>query len=79
MAVWSFSSSISFRMLPVRPAFPLQSLLQPDGILILYNFSGQCNGEALVTFPSEEAARQAVAERSTQLFYGQQVHLAVCN
>ncbi|XP_072321623.1 epithelial splicing regulatory protein 2 isoform X1 [Eucyclogobius newberryi] len=53
--------------------------LQPDGVLILYNFSGQCNGEALVTFPSDEAARRAISERSNHLFYGQQVHLALCN
>lgn len=53
--------------------------LQPDGVLILYNFSGQCNGEALITFPSEETARRAVLERSSHLFYGQQVHLALCN
>lgn len=53
--------------------------LQPDAVLILYNFSGQCSGEALITFPSEEIARQAVAERSNNSFYGQQVHLAFCN
>uniref|UniRef100_A0A7N8Y9X8 Epithelial splicing regulatory protein 2 n=1 Tax=Mastacembelus armatus TaxID=205130 RepID=A0A7N8Y9X8_9TELE len=53
--------------------------LQPDAILILYNFSGQCSGEALITFPSEELARRAVAERSNHLFYGQQVHLIFCN
>uniref|UniRef100_A0A7N6FH52 RRM domain-containing protein n=1 Tax=Anabas testudineus TaxID=64144 RepID=A0A7N6FH52_ANATE len=53
--------------------------IQPDAVLILYNFSGQCSGEALITFPSEEIARQAVAERSNHLFYGQQVHLVFCN
>ncbi|XP_039867917.1 epithelial splicing regulatory protein 2 isoform X2 [Simochromis diagramma] len=53
--------------------------LQPDAVLILYNFSGQCSGEALITFPSEEIARRAVAERSNHPFYGQQVHLAFCN
>uniref|UniRef100_A0A3Q0SSZ8 Epithelial splicing regulatory protein 2 n=1 Tax=Amphilophus citrinellus TaxID=61819 RepID=A0A3Q0SSZ8_AMPCI len=53
--------------------------LQPDAVLILYNFSGQCSGEALITFPSEEIARRAVAERSNNPFYGQQVHLAFCN
>lgn len=53
--------------------------LQPDAVLILYNFSGQCSGEALVTFPSEEIARRAVAERSNHPFYGQQVHLVFCN
>ncbi|KAM9826056.1 epithelial splicing regulatory protein 2 isoform 1-T2 [Syngnathus typhle] len=53
--------------------------LQPDAVLILYNFNGQCSGEALVTFPSEEAACRAVAERSSHVFYGQQVHLAFCN
>ncbi|AWP01813.1 putative epithelial splicing regulatory protein 2 [Scophthalmus maximus] len=40
---------------------------------------GQCGGEALVTFPSEEIARRAVAERSNHPFYGQQVHLLLCN
>ncbi|CAF88778.1 unnamed protein product [Tetraodon nigroviridis] len=58
---------------------PLHRQLQPDAVLILYNFSGQCSGKALVTFPSEEAAKQAVAERSGHPFYGQQVHLAFCN
>ncbi|XP_077419265.1 epithelial splicing regulatory protein 2 isoform X3 [Vanacampus margaritifer] len=53
--------------------------LPPDAVLILYNFSGQCSGEALVTFPSEEAACRAVAERSSHAFYGQQVHLSFCN
>lgn len=53
--------------------------LQPDAVLILYNFSGQCSGEALITFPSEETARRAVAERSNHPFYGQQVHLVFCN
>ncbi|XP_042272756.1 epithelial splicing regulatory protein 2 isoform X2 [Thunnus albacares] len=53
--------------------------LQPDAVLILYNFSGQCSGEALITFPSEEMARRAVAERSNHPFYGQQVHLVFCN
>lgn len=62
---------------PQTPLPPLQ--LQPDAILILYNLSGQCSGEAFVTFPSEELARQAVAERSSHRFYGQQVHLALCN
>lgn len=56
---------------------PLQ--LQSDAVLILYNFSGQCSGEALITFPSEEMAKQAVAERSNHTFYGQQVHLVFCN
>ncbi|KAG7237844.1 hypothetical protein INR49_031738 [Caranx melampygus] len=49
-----------------------QPKLQPDAVLILYNFSGQCSGEALITFPSEEMARRAVAERSNHPFYGQQ-------
>nr|XP_046239056.1 epithelial splicing regulatory protein 2 isoform X2 [Scatophagus argus] len=53
--------------------------LQPDAVLILYNFSGQCSGEALITFPSEEVARRAVAERSNHPFYGQEVHLVFCN
>ncbi|KAM4593370.1 epithelial splicing regulatory protein 2 isoform 1-T1 [Odontesthes bonariensis] len=53
--------------------------LQPDAVLILYNFSGQCSGEALITFPSDDMARRAVAERSNLPFYGQQVHLVLCN
>ncbi|XP_076011739.1 epithelial splicing regulatory protein 2 isoform X2 [Genypterus blacodes] len=53
--------------------------LQPDAVLILYNLSGQCSGEALVTFPSEEMARRAMAERSNHPLYGQQVHLVICN
>ncbi|KAM8876648.1 epithelial splicing regulatory protein 2 isoform 1-T1 [Synchiropus picturatus] len=53
--------------------------LQPDAVLILYNFSGQCSGEALITFPNEETARRAVAERSNHPFYGQQVRLGFCN
>ncbi|XP_077447955.1 epithelial splicing regulatory protein 2 isoform X1 [Stigmatopora argus] len=53
--------------------------LQPDAVLILYNFSGQCSGEAFVTFPSEEAARRAVAEHSGHVFYGERLHLTFCN
>ncbi|XP_024151729.1 epithelial splicing regulatory protein 2 isoform X2 [Oryzias melastigma] len=53
--------------------------LQPDAVVILYNFSGQCSGEALITFPSEDIARRAVAERSNHPFYGQQVHLVLCH
>uniref|UniRef100_A0A8C7ZJK5 Epithelial splicing regulatory protein 2 n=1 Tax=Oryzias sinensis TaxID=183150 RepID=A0A8C7ZJK5_9TELE len=53
--------------------------LQPDAVVILYNFSGQCSGEALITFPSEDLARRAVAERSNHPFYGQQVHLILCH
>lgn len=44
---------------------PLQ--LQADSILMLYNFSGQPSGEALVTFPSLDLAKKAVAERNGQL------------
>ncbi|XP_043962113.1 epithelial splicing regulatory protein 2 isoform X1 [Gambusia affinis] len=53
--------------------------LQPDAVLILYNFSGQCSGEALVTFPNEDIARRAVAEHSGHPFYGQPIHLVFCN
>ncbi|KAM3877490.1 epithelial splicing regulatory protein 2 [Diretmus argenteus] len=53
--------------------------LQPDAVLVLYNLSGQCSGDALVTFPSEEVAKHAMAERSNHPFYGQQVHMAFCN
>nr|XP_020661395.1 epithelial splicing regulatory protein 2 isoform X1 [Pogona vitticeps] len=38
--------------------------LHTDAILPLYNFSGQLSGEALVTFPSLDLAKKAVAERS---------------
>ncbi|KAM9409194.1 epithelial splicing regulatory protein 2 isoform 3-T3 [Pholidichthys leucotaenia] len=53
--------------------------LQPEAVLILYNFSGQCSGDALITFPSKEIASQAVAERSNASFFGQQIHLTFCN
>ncbi|KAK5873753.1 hypothetical protein PBY51_018765 [Eleginops maclovinus] len=53
--------------------------LQPDAVLILYNYSGQCSGEALITFHSEEIARRAITERSNHPFYGQQVHLVLIN
>ncbi|KAI1904260.1 hypothetical protein AGOR_G00003850 [Albula goreensis] len=53
--------------------------LQPDAVLLLYNFSGQRSGEALVTFPSEEAARRAVAERSNHHLSGHPIHLACCD
>ncbi|XP_064169608.1 epithelial splicing regulatory protein 2 isoform X1 [Anguilla rostrata] len=53
--------------------------LQPDAVLLLYNFSGQRSGEALVTFPSEEAARHAVAQRSNQPLSGHPIHLACCS
>ncbi|XP_062404544.1 epithelial splicing regulatory protein 2 isoform X2 [Sardina pilchardus] len=52
--------------------------LSADAILVLYNLTGQRSGEALVTFPSEEAARQAVAERSNQNLYGHSVRLLCC-
>uniref|UniRef100_A0A3P8XLW9 RRM domain-containing protein n=1 Tax=Esox lucius TaxID=8010 RepID=A0A3P8XLW9_ESOLU len=52
--------------------------LQPDAILVLYNLSGQRSGEALVTFPSEETARRAVAERSNHPLSGHPVRLLVC-
>jgi len=45
---------------------------------MLYNLAGQRSGEALVTFPSKEAARQAVAERSNHNLYGHPVHLLCC-
>lgn len=46
---------------------------------MLYNLSGQRSGEALVTFPSEEAARRAVAERSNHPLSGHPVRLACCD
>ncbi|XP_015223987.1 epithelial splicing regulatory protein 2 isoform X2 [Lepisosteus oculatus] len=51
--------------------------LQPDAVLVLYNFSGQRSGEALVTFPSVEQAKQAVAERSGRPLAGHTIHLCV--
>ncbi|XP_035272362.1 epithelial splicing regulatory protein 2-like isoform X2 [Anguilla anguilla] len=53
--------------------------LQADAVLVLYNLSGQRSGEALVTFPSREAARQAVAELSSRPLSGQPVHLTCCD
>ncbi|KAL4642192.1 epithelial splicing regulatory protein 2-like [Arapaima gigas] len=52
--------------------------LQPDAVLVLYNLSGQRSGEALVTFPSEEVARQAVAERANHSLCGHPVRLVCC-
>lgn len=52
--------------------------LQPDAVLLLYNFSGQRSGEALITFPSEESARRAVAERANHPLSGLPVRLLVC-
>ncbi|XP_028665164.1 epithelial splicing regulatory protein 2 isoform X2 [Erpetoichthys calabaricus] len=51
--------------------------LHPDSILVLYNFSGQRSGEALVTFPSLEMAKQAVAERSGRTIAGRYIDLFV--
>ncbi|XP_046897862.1 epithelial splicing regulatory protein 2 isoform X2 [Hypomesus transpacificus] len=53
--------------------------LQSDAVLVLYNLSGQRSGEALVTFPSEEAARRAVTERSNHPLSGHPVRLAYCD
>uniref|UniRef100_A0A8C1HC37 Epithelial splicing regulatory protein 2 n=1 Tax=Cyprinus carpio carpio TaxID=630221 RepID=A0A8C1HC37_CYPCA len=52
--------------------------LQADSVLLLYNWSGQRSGEALVTFPSEKAARQAVAECSNLPLSGHPIRLACC-
>nr|XP_055061161.1 epithelial splicing regulatory protein 2 isoform X2 [Misgurnus anguillicaudatus] len=52
--------------------------LQADSVLVLYNWSGQRSGEALVTFPSEKAARQAVAERSNLPLSGHPIRLVCC-
>lgn len=54
------------------------SQLQADCVLVLYNLSGQRSGEALVTFPSEDAARRAVAERSNLPLSGHPVRLTCC-
>jgi len=37
---------------------------------MLYNFSGQPSGEALVTFPSLDLAKKAVAEKNGQQLGG---------
>lgn len=58
-----------FFCLPV----PLQ--LHADSILVLYNFSGQPSGEALVTFPSLDLAKKAVAEKNGQLLGSRYVQL----
>ncbi|KAI5088728.1 epithelial splicing regulatory protein 2 isoform X1 [Silurus meridionalis] len=52
--------------------------LQADSVLVLYNLSGQRSGEALVTFPTEEAARRAVAERANLPLSGHPVRLMCC-
>ncbi|XP_077085004.1 epithelial splicing regulatory protein 2 isoform X1 [Siphateles boraxobius] len=52
--------------------------LQADSVLVLYNWSGQRSGEALVTFPSEKAARHAVAECSNLPFSGHPIRLVCC-
>ncbi|XP_038041226.1 epithelial splicing regulatory protein 2 isoform X5 [Anas acuta] len=49
--------------------------LHTDSILVLYNFSGQPSGEALVTFPSLDLAKKAVAEKNGQLLGGHCVEL----
>ncbi|XP_033899157.3 epithelial splicing regulatory protein 2-like isoform X4 [Acipenser ruthenus] len=51
--------------------------LHPDSVLVLYNFSGQCSGEALVTFPNVDTAKQAVAERSERTLAGRYINLLV--
>lgn len=58
-----FNSTFSFCLF-----VPLQ--LHTDSILMLYNFSGQPSGEALVTFPSLDLAKKAVAEKNGQLLGG---------
>ncbi|XP_016085322.1 epithelial splicing regulatory protein 2 isoform X1 [Sinocyclocheilus grahami] len=52
--------------------------LQADSVLMLYNWSGQRSGEALVTFPSEKAARLAVAECSNVPLSGHPIRLVCC-
>ncbi|TRY82058.1 hypothetical protein DNTS_006690 [Danionella cerebrum] len=56
----------------------LVSQLQADSVLVLYNWSGQRSGEALVTFPSEKAARHAVAECSNLPLSGHPIRLLCC-
>lgn len=45
---------------------------------MLYNWSGQRSGEALVTFPSEKGARRAVAECSNLPLSGHPIRLVCC-
>ncbi|XP_029464455.1 epithelial splicing regulatory protein 2 isoform X2 [Rhinatrema bivittatum] len=49
--------------------------LHADSILVLYNLSGKPSGQALVTFPSLEMAKNAVAEKHRQLLGGRHVDL----
>ncbi|XP_048372207.1 epithelial splicing regulatory protein 2 isoform X1 [Sphaerodactylus townsendi] len=51
--------------------------LHADSILPLYNFSGQPSGEALVTFPSLDSAKKAIAERSGRLLGSHCVELCL--
>ncbi|EMP41254.1 Epithelial splicing regulatory protein 2 [Chelonia mydas] len=49
--------------------------LHTDSILVLYNFSGQPSGEALVTFPSLDLAKKAVAEKNGRLLGSRYIEL----
>ncbi|XP_060643895.2 epithelial splicing regulatory protein 2 isoform X2 [Anolis sagrei] len=51
--------------------------LHADAILPFYNFNGQPSGEALVTFPSLDSAKKAVAERSGCLLGSRCVELCL--
>ncbi|KAG8143947.1 putative Epithelial splicing regulatory protein [Naja naja] len=51
--------------------------LHADSILPLFNFSGQPSGEALVSFPSLDSAKKAVAEQSGSLLGGHCVDLCL--
>uniref|UniRef100_A0A672LFQ1 Epithelial splicing regulatory protein 2-like n=1 Tax=Sinocyclocheilus grahami TaxID=75366 RepID=A0A672LFQ1_SINGR len=52
--------------------------LQADSVFMLCNWSGQCSGEALVTFPSEKAARRAIAECSNLPLSSHPIRLVCC-
>ncbi|KAM9065210.1 epithelial splicing regulatory protein 2 isoform 1-T1 [Sarcophilus harrisii] len=51
--------------------------LPADSVLVLHSFSGRPRGDALVTFPSLDAARRAVAEEHGRTLGGQHVQLSL--
>ncbi|ETE65027.1 Epithelial splicing regulatory protein 2 [Ophiophagus hannah] len=51
--------------------------LHADSVLPLFNFSGQPSGEALVSFPSLDSAKKAVAEQNGSLLGGHCVDLCL--
>ncbi|TRY82057.1 hypothetical protein DNTS_006690 [Danionella cerebrum] len=69
---------LSFHLTSCFTDYPPDFKLQADSVLVLYNWSGQRSGEALVTFPSEKAARHAVAECSNLPLSGHPIRLLCC-